>query len=350
MSTEFVNLTTVSCQRFKCSGRGLILPFGIEACMSIQLRAVLYFIILIYLFLGIAIIAGIHMSAIETITSRKKKVRYPDPEEKDKYITVEVPKWNNIGANVTPEILLSIIEIIKNRFEAEELGPGTIIGSAAYKLLIICALCIVSINAPETRRIKLYNVFLVTSFFGLFAYIWLFIVLSLISKDVVDLWEATITFLMFPLVVILAYLGEKRFFASKEIDMEEEERKLILAPPELDETGTPRSFRKEELLQFLRDLDQSTNLSLEDKAQLFAVNLSESMPRSRMQYRIQGARMLTGGKSLFLNLPDRLQEIYNAVKERNSIKNGRRRQIPEEIDQQPTVEFTATAYGVLERE
>ncbi|CAF1575545.1 unnamed protein product [Rotaria sordida] len=362
MSTEFVNLTTVSCQRFKCSGRGLILPFGIEACMSIQLRAVLYFIILIYLFLGIAIIAGIHMSAIETITSRKKKVRYPDPEEKDKYITVEVPKWNNIGANVTPEILLSIIEIIKNRFEAEELGPGTIIGSAAYKLLIICALCIVSINAPETRRIKLYNVFLVTSFFGLFAYIWLFIVLSLISKDVVDLWEATITFLMFPLVVILAYLGEKRFFASKEIDMEEEERKLILAPPELDETGTPRSFRKEELLQFLRDLDQSTNLSLEDKAQLFAVNLSESMPRSRMQYRIQGARMLTGGKSLFLNLPDRLQEIYQrAVKSQpfggaistDHEDGGRKRTSTFNIDENPhmaILEFASSSYAVLNGE
>ncbi|CAF4122719.1 unnamed protein product, partial [Rotaria sordida] len=362
MSTEFVNLTTVSCQRFKFLGRGLILPFGIEACMSIQLRAGLYFIILIYLFLGIAIIAGIHMSAIETITSRKKKVRYPDPEEKDKYITVEVPKWNNIGANVTPEILLSIIEIIKNRFEAEELGPGTIIGSAAYKLLIICALCIVSINAPETRRIKLYNVFLVTSFFGLFAYIWLFIVLSLISKDVVDLWEATITFLMFPLVVILAYLGEKKFFASKEIDMEEEERKLILAPPELDETGTPRSFRKEELLQFLRDLDQSTNLSLEDKAQLFAVNLSESMPRSRMQYRIQGARMLTGGKSLFLNLPDRLQEIYQrAVKSQpfggaistDHEDGGRKRTSTFNIDENPhmaILEFASSSYAVLNGE
>ena len=34
----------------------------------------------------------------------------------------------------------------------------------------------------------------------------MFIVLSIISKDVVDLWEAVITFLMFPLVVILAFL------------------------------------------------------------------------------------------------------------------------------------------------
>ncbi|CAF1024205.1 unnamed protein product [Rotaria sordida] len=358
MSTEYANLTTVSCQRFKCSGRGLILPFGTEACMSIQLRAVLYFIFLLYLFLGIAIIADIFMSSIETITSRKQKIRYPDPGEKDKYLTVEVQLWNATVANLTlmalgsssPEILLSIIEIVGNRFEAGELGPGTIVGSAAYNLLMICALCISSIKAPETRRIKLYNVFLVTSFFGFFAYIWLFIVLSVISKDVVDLWEAIITFLMFPLVVILAYLAEKNFFISKEINMEEEERTLILTPPEVDETGNQRVFRKEDLLQFLRDLGQSTSLSLEDKAQLFAAKLSESMPRSRMQYRIEGARMLAGGKSLFPNLPGKLQEIYHAVEERSPIENGQRRRIPEEIELQPKLEFSAVIYAVLERE
>ena len=37
------------------------------------------------------------------------------------------------------------------------------------------------------------------------------------------------------------------------------------------------------------------------------------MHRSRMQYRIQGSRMLTGGKSLFLNLPDKLQEVRSTA-------------------------------------
>jgi hypothetical protein len=36
-----------------------------------------------------------------------------------------------------------------------------VVGSAAYNLLMICALCISSINAPETKRIKLYSVFMV---------------------------------------------------------------------------------------------------------------------------------------------------------------------------------------------
>lgn len=108
---------------------------GIEACMSIQLRATLYFIFLLYLFLGIAIIVDIFMSSIETITSKTRKIRYPNPNagEKDKYITVDVRLWNDTVANLTlmalgsssPEIFLSIIEIVGNRFEAGELGPGT---------------------------------------------------------------------------------------------------------------------------------------------------------------------------------------------------------------------------------
>lgn len=36
-----------------------------------------------------------------------------------------------------------------------------VVGSAAYNLLMISALCIVAIKGPETRRIKLYSVFMV---------------------------------------------------------------------------------------------------------------------------------------------------------------------------------------------
>ena len=39
--------------------------------------------------------------------------------------------------------------------------PSLVVGSAAYNLLMICALCIVAIKGAETRRIKLYSVFMV---------------------------------------------------------------------------------------------------------------------------------------------------------------------------------------------
>jgi uncharacterized membrane protein YoaK (UPF0700 family) len=46
----------------------------------------------------------------------------------------------------------------------------------------------------------------------------MFIVLSVISKDVVEVWEACITFLMFPLVVILAYLVNELLNRNKNLN------------------------------------------------------------------------------------------------------------------------------------
>lgn len=54
----------------------------------------------------------------------------------------------------SPEILLSVIEICGNNFLAGDLGPGTIVGSAAYNLLCITAICVLAIESPGVRRIK----------------------------------------------------------------------------------------------------------------------------------------------------------------------------------------------------
>ena len=40
-----------------------------------------------------------------------------------------------------PEIMLATIEICVKKFEAGDLGPGTIIGSASFNLLMITAIC-----------------------------------------------------------------------------------------------------------------------------------------------------------------------------------------------------------------
>lgn len=74
---------------------------------------------------------------------------------------LQVKVWNDAVANLTlmalgtssPEILLSIIETVGNKFVAGELGAGTIVGSAAFNLHIITALCVVAIASPDTRRI-----------------------------------------------------------------------------------------------------------------------------------------------------------------------------------------------------
>ena len=65
-----------------------------------------------------------------------------------------VTVWNATVANLTlmalgssaPEILLSLIEIGSNRFYSGELGPSTIVGSAAFNLLVISAVCVVAVG------------------------------------------------------------------------------------------------------------------------------------------------------------------------------------------------------------
>lgn len=80
--------------------------------------AIVYFLFLMYLFLGISIVADIFMEAIEVITS-KVVVTYLKDNEGKTY-PIEVPFWNATLANLTlmalgssaPEILLSVIETL----------------------------------------------------------------------------------------------------------------------------------------------------------------------------------------------------------------------------------------------
>merc|ERR1719183_867109 len=110
------------------------------------------------------------MGAIERITSKKKQVvKAPAPGGQVKKITVKV--WNETVANLTlmalgssaPEILLSIIEICSNDMHSGELGPSTIVGSAAFNLFCISAVCVVAIPDGQYRRIKDMHVFCITT-------------------------------------------------------------------------------------------------------------------------------------------------------------------------------------------
>jgi solute carrier family 8 (sodium/calcium exchanger) len=69
-------------------------------------------------------------------------------------------------------------------------------------------------------------VFLTTAAWSVFAYLWLFIVLVVISPNVVDLWEAVITLLSFPVLVLHSYMAEKNFFMKVKAENEDEGQNL----------------------------------------------------------------------------------------------------------------------------
>ena len=81
-------------------------------------------------------------------------------------------------------------------------------------------------------RVESFVVFCITATFSLFAYIWLLIVLVVSSPDKVDVWEAVLTFLFFPLLVCIAYAGDKgllhKMFGLKKFEAPEVPEQLGL--------------------------------------------------------------------------------------------------------------------------
>lgn len=173
-------------------------------------------------FLGTSIVADSFMCGIEKITSKTKLIRIPNAEKKeDKFVEVKV--WNDTVANLSlmafgtsaPEILMSVIEIVGNKFTAGELGPGTIVGSAAFNLLVITGICIICIPDGENRVIKSIPVYITCTCFSMCAYIWMVIVLKAVTPGVVDIWESVVTFCMFPVLLLTAFGVDKGCWCKK---------------------------------------------------------------------------------------------------------------------------------------
>jgi|APSaa5957512535_1039671.scaffolds.fasta_scaffold35246_3 solute carrier family 8 (sodium/calcium exchanger) len=119
-----------------------------------------------------------------------------------------------------PEILLAVIETAGNLGGCPgELGASTIVGSAAFNLLVITAACIYAVNESNDvdpdrdasvplgcKKIYDMGVFTVTAGSSVFAYIWLYLVLR---DQMVDSLEAWLTFVFFFILVGLAFGFDK---------------------------------------------------------------------------------------------------------------------------------------------
>jgi len=204
---------------FKCLHDGLILPLFGKWEMDIPniVRMIMYLIGLFWIFLGVAIISDIFMAGIERITSSKRRTKSKD----GRMITIYV--WNATVANLTlmalgssaPEILLSLVEISLGDMFLGPLGAGTIVGSAAFNLLIISAVCVTAFPDGEVRLIKDVPVYVVTASCSVFAYVWLMFILMISSPDVCEVWEGCITLLMCPALVFFAYLADRGHFGGQ---------------------------------------------------------------------------------------------------------------------------------------
>ncbi|XP_066426705.1 sodium/calcium exchanger 2 [Molothrus aeneus] len=293
-------------------------------------RAIVYFVAMMYLFLGVSIIADRFMASIEVITSREKEITVTKANGETSVGTVRI--WNETVSNLTlmalgssaPEILLSLIEVCGHRFQAGELGPGTIVGSAAFNMFVVIAVCVYAIPAGESRRIKHLRVFFVTASWSIFAYIWLYLILAVITPGVVQVWEAFLTLLFFPACVVFAWAADKRLLFYKYVykryradprsgiiigteaerppkDLEADGGFPALPEPEPGASPSPTPEEKEldesrrEVIQILKDLKQKhPDKELEQLMDAANYMALVHQQKSRAFYRIQATRLMTG--------------------------------------------------------
>jgi solute carrier family 8 (sodium/calcium exchanger) len=130
---------------------------------------------------------------------------------------IEVNVWNETIANLTlmalgssaPEILLSVLQTLADlTAEPPILGASTIVGSAAFNLLVITGVSILAVDETP-KKVKDYGVFAVTSIASLFAYVWLYLVLEQMTKDEVTMAEGWLTLIFFWVLIILAYGADR---------------------------------------------------------------------------------------------------------------------------------------------
>ncbi|XP_014010445.1 sodium/calcium exchanger 1 isoform X1 [Salmo salar] len=364
------NVTVCTTAGTACE-KGVILPiwepqnpsFGDKVA-----RATVYFVALVYMFLGVSIIADRFMASIEVITSQEKEITIKRPNGETTTTTVRI--WNETVSNLTlmalgssaPEILLSVIEVCGHGFDAGALGPSTIVGSAAFNMFVIIGICVYVVPDGEVRKVKHLRVFFVTATWSIFAYIWLYLILAVISPGIVQVWEGLLTLFFFPICVLFAWVADRRLLFYKyvykryrtgkqrgmiietegdrplpsKVDIEMDGKMLnshaadFLDGPlgleqnvkDLDEEETRRDMAK-----ILKELKQKhPDKEMEQLIELANYQVLSSQQKSRAFYRCQATRLMTGaGNILKKHAADQarkavsLQEVRSDVAENDPI-------------------------------
>lgn len=350
VSADDVTNTTAKPEKddFICRSDGLLLKVWMpQIGISIGdrfARGACYFFAMIYLFIGVSIVSDRFMAAIEVITSKEKEVKVKKPNGETQIVVVRV--WNETVANLTlmalgssaPEILLSVIEMFAKNFVAGDLGPGTIVGSAAYNLFVIIAICVLVIPNGEVRKIKHLRVFFVTATWSVFAYVWLFLILDVISPNVVDIWEGVVTFMFFPATVGTAYIAERRLLIYKYIgkNYRMNKRGLMVQSEAAEQTlemnnhndnfkALEDASNNEDVKDFeesrrdyittLKDLRKKyPQHDLEQLEILAHEQIMNKGPKSRAFYRIQATRKMMGSGNIMRKISERAQSDLSEVK------------------------------------
>ncbi|XP_058255260.1 sodium/calcium exchanger 1b isoform X1 [Hemibagrus wyckioides] len=303
-------------------------------------RATVYFVALVYMFLGVSIIADRFMASIEVITSQEREITIKKPNGETTTTTVRI--WNETVSNLTlmalgssaPEILLSVIEVCGHNFDAGDLGPSTIVGSAAFNMFVIIGICVYVVPDGEHRKVKHLRVFFVTAAWSIFAYLWLYLILAVISPGVVQVWEGLLTLFFFPICVVFAWIADRRLLFYKyvykryrtgkhrgmiietegdrplpsKVDIEMDGKILNshavdfldgTLTLDLDDKDLDEEEARRDMAKILKELKQKhPDKEVEQLIELANYQVLSQQQKSRAFYRCQATRLMTGAGNI----------------------------------------------------
>ncbi|KAG7277081.1 hypothetical protein CRUP_031294 [Coryphaenoides rupestris] len=300
---------------YKCR-QGIILPiwYPEDPSMGDKIaRVIVYFVAMIYMFLGVSIIADRFMSAIEVITSQEKEIVIKRPNGETTTTTIRV--WNETVSNLTlmalgssaPEILLC----------------------AAFNMFVIIGLCVSVIPEGEVRKVKHLRVFFVTAGWSVFAYIWLYMILAVFSPNVVQIWEGLLTLAFFPICVMLAWVADRRllFYKFMHKKYRTDKHRGVIIETETDRSkgiemdgkmvnshfadgsassnliglieGKEVDESRRDMIRILKDLKQKyPEKEMDQLVEMANYYALSHQQKSRAFYRIQATRMMTGAGNI----------------------------------------------------
>lgn len=80
---------------------------------------------------------------------------------------------------------------------------------------MIITICVAAVPSTELRRQKHLDVFFVTATWSVFAYIWMYLILAVITPGVIDVWEGFLTFMFFPTTVFTAWIADIKIIQTR---------------------------------------------------------------------------------------------------------------------------------------
>ncbi len=204
-------------QTYTCSAAGTLLPLVNEYTWSTILRSVVYILGLHWCALALFIVSDILVESIVKILSKSRKMPGQVKASESNDDPKQEKVWNDTIALLifltviisAPDIILGILEALNTGSTASGTGLLNVVSSAAFITLLIPAISVLAVASPEVRTIKATKVFAVITVFGIFAYVWLAVIVVVISPHVIEIWEALMTLLFYPILVGLAYVADR---------------------------------------------------------------------------------------------------------------------------------------------